>query len=160
MSDMKALARTAMASKMLADAARDEGAEAREALVARMTDVGSERMRVKGDDDVDYGTLVMVPGSRRAQVADDKAFVDWVAKRYPDEMVLLVRPAFRDRLLATATRLGDPVDSETGEVIPGVEISQGDPYLTVRPSAVAKERMRSALAANGLLALGQSGEVS
>lgn len=159
MSDMKELARVALASKVLADAARDEGAQAREALAAQMAEVGSERVRVK-DNDVDYGTLVLASGSRRAQVTDEKAFVDWVAERYPDEMVLLVRPAFRERLLSSATKLGDPVDPDTGELIPGVEISQGAPYLTVRPSSVAKERMRAALSSQGLLMLGQAGEQS
>lgn len=160
MSDMRDLARRAMAGKLIADAAAAEARDAKEQLALQMAGTGAERVRVSGDDDVDYGTVVLSRGSTRAQLVDEPAFTAWVAKRYPDQLVMSVQPSFRDRVLASATRLGDPVDRETGEVIPGVRIVQGDPYVQTRPSKEAGERMRAALAAGGLLALGAAEAVA
>lgn len=156
MTSMRNLARVAMASKVLADAAREEGMAAREALNAAMAEGGVERVRVTDDGGEDYGTVVLAPGRKAAHVVDDGAFVAWVALRYPDQMVMTVRPSFRERVLASATRLGDPVDPQTGEVIPGLEIRHGDPYLVTKPSTDAKDRMKTALVAHNLLALGSS----
>lgn len=158
MSEIKDLARVAMVSKLIADTARAEGNASREELAAVMAFDGLERVRVLGDDGTDYGTVVLASGKRTAKVTDPAAFAAWVAARYPGEVVPTVRPAFQERLLAAATKAGDPVDVGTGELIPGVELSQGEPYLTTRPSADAKARMRSALAANGLLSLVSGGD--
>lgn len=158
MSEIKDLARVAMASKLLADAARAEGDAARAELAALMAGDGLERVRVLGDDSTDYGTVVLAAGRRTAKVVDPAAFAAWVAARYPDEVVTAVRPAFEARLLAAATKVGDPVDVGTGELIPGVDLTQGEPYLTTRPSVEAKDRMRAALADNGLLSLVSGGE--
>jgi hypothetical protein len=121
--NMRDLARVAMASRVLGDAAKEEGAAARAALGQQMLDAGVERVRVHNDD-VDYGTVVCTPGRRSAAIVNDDAFTAWV------------------------------VDKETGEVIPGMAMRQGDPYLTVRPSSDAKERMKTSLASHGLLMLG------
>lgn len=158
MSEIKDLARVAMVSKLVADAAITEGKAARESLAAHMAGDGLERVRVLGEDATDYGTVVLAAGKRTAKVTDPAAFAAWVAARYPDEVVPAVRPAFQERLLAGATKAGDPVDVGTGELIPGVELSQGEPYLTTRPTAEAKDRMRAALATNGLLSLVSGGE--
>lgn len=158
MSEIKELARVAMASKVLADAAKAEGETARAELAERMASDGLERVRVLGDDSADYGTVVLAAGRRVAAVTDEETFVKWVNSRYPGEVVLAVRPAFRRRLLDAATRAGIAVDTETGEVIPGVDITAGEPYLTARPSTEAKDRMRAALADNGLLSLVSGGE--
>lgn len=153
--NLRDLARVAMASKVLGDAAKEEGAAARAALGQQMIDGGVERVRVTGDD-AEYGTVVCVPGRKSAGIVDDAAFTAWVAARYPDQMVMSVRPSFRELLLGRATRLGDPVDKETGELIPGVTMRQGDPYLTVKPNADARDRMKTALANHGLLMLGSA----
>lgn len=158
MSEIKDLARVTMAAKLIADAARDQGSPAREELAAVMAFDGLERARVLGDDGTDFGTVVLAAGRRTAKVTDPAVFLAWVTARYPDEIVQTVRAAFQERLLAAATKAGDPVDVSTGELIPGVELTQGEPYLTTRPTAEAKDRMRAALSANGLLALVSGGE--
>lgn len=156
MTNIRNLARVAMATKVLADAAKEEGNAAREALALAMAEAGAERVRVADDTGIDYGAVVLVPGRKTCHIVDEVAFLGWVASRYPHEIVSMVRPLFRDRLMATAARLGDPVDPETGEVIPGVEFRAGDPYLAAKPSADAKDRMKTALANNGLLMLGSA----
>lgn len=153
---MRELSRVVMAAKLLADSAREEGAAAKEQLVSRMADEGVERARVHGDGGEDFGTVVLTSGRVEARLVDEAAFTAWVQERYPEEVTPQVRRPFRDRLLAHAARAGDPVD-EQGELVPGVVVMAGDPYLMTRPSREAKDRMRSALAANGLLSLGGSG---
>src|SRR5690606_41618909 len=76
--------------------------------------------------------LSLSRGRPSARVVDEIAFAAWVAQRYPSEIVQSVRPAFAKRLLDEAAKLGDPVDPQTGEVMPGVEAAQGEPHLTVR----------------------------
>lgn len=156
--DLRSLSRVALASKVLADAAREEGQAARDALAEQMADGGVERVRVTGDDQSDYGTVVLTPGRRAASIVDEQQFAAWVASRYPDEVVMSVKVAFRERLLHRATKAGDPVDVETGEAIPGMAMRQGDPYLVTRPSVVAKDRMKTALTTHGLLTLEASSD--
>ena len=43
-----------------------------------------------------------------------------------------VRPAFRDKILGTAKTHGHAVDWTTGEIVPGIELRQGDPYISFR----------------------------
>ncbi|GAA0720223.1 hypothetical protein Drose_06510 [Dactylosporangium roseum] len=154
MTDMRNLARVAMASKVLADVAREEGNAARELLAEAMLSSGAERVRVTDGNAVDYGAVVLVPGRKSAVVVDEAALLGWVAARYPDEVVQQVRRAWLERLLSAAAKLGDPVDPATGEVIPGVEVRQGDPYLAAKPSAEARDRMKTTMANQGLLMLG------
>lgn len=150
MSDIKGNARTAMASKLLADAARDEANAARTELAAQMADVITDRLRVKDDTGAEIGAIVLAGGKTTAKITDARAFIAWVAERYPSEVQQTVRPHFADRLLHHATAVGDPVD-ERGEAIPGVELLRGEPYLSVRPTAAAKRRMAELLAGAGLL---------
>ena len=155
MTDVQSLARVITAGKLLADAARAEGEQARAELAEHMRQTGTERVRVTDDDGWDLGAVSLSRGRPSARVVDEIAFAAWVAQRYPSEIVQSVRPAFAKRLLDEAAKLGDPVDPQTGEVMPGVEVGQGEPHLTVRPSAEAKTRMAALLAeARGLLALG------
>jgi ABC-type uncharacterized transport system YnjBCD ATPase subunit len=80
------------------------------------------------------GTVVAKVGvsdpKPEARVVDEKAFLAWVVKNYPDEkatrLVTEVRPAFRDLVLARVTAVGVSqwCDESTGELhdVPGVEV--------------------------------------
>jgi hypothetical protein len=159
--DIQATGRAAMAAKLVTDEIKNEGATAKSDLLKQMLDLGVERIRVTGDDKTDLGTVSLASPDAKAKVTDPDAFAKWVQRQYPTEVEtrVVVRPAFEAKLLAAATEAGDPVDISTGEVIPGVEIVPGEPYLSVRPTAAGRERMRETLRASGLLAL-TSGEVA
>ncbi len=157
MSDLKGAARQAMAAQLLSSVITDEHKPVKAALLADMRDLGVERLRVVGDDDADLGTVAVTAGRRGAKVTDERAFLAWVLERHPGEIVQVVRESFTRAVLDRATAAGDPVDPATGEVIPGVEIAAGDPYLTVRPAAEAKARMRDAVLKSGLLQLPAGG---
>ncbi len=153
MSDMKGAARQAMAAQLLSSVITAECKPVKADLLASMLDSGVERVRVTDDNGINLGAVSITAGRKSARVVDDRAFLAWVADRYPQEVVSMVRESFTRMLLDAATAAGDPVDAKTGEVIPGVEISAGEPYLTVRPAADAKARMRDAVLKSGLLQL-------
>ncbi len=139
-------------AKLVADVVKGEGDKARAEIDAAMAVLGVERLRVTDDAGEDAGTLSRTPGRTSARVTDEAAFEQWVAERYPDQMVMSVRPGFRERLLFAAAQSGDPVDAQ-GELIPGVEVVTAEPYVSFRASAGAKSRMRDLLVSSGLLAL-------
>jgi hypothetical protein len=157
MSDMKGAARTAMAAQLLSSVITAEHKPVKADLLADMVDAGVERVRVLDDDGLNLGAVTLACGDPRAKVVDDRAFLAWVVDRYPGEVVQQVRDAFTKKLLDGATAAGEPVDALTGEVVPGVELVAGDPYLMVRPAAGAKERMRETLLKSGLLQLPSGG---
>lgn len=157
MADMKGAARTAMSAQLLSSVITDEHKPVKVDLLASMLDAGVERVGVTNDDGVKFGTVSVTAGTAKARVVDDRAFLAWVIARYPDEIAQVVRDSFVKKLLDAATEAGEPVDATTGEVVPGVELVDGKPYLTVRPTADAKERMRETLIASGLLQLPSGG---
>lgn len=77
-------------------------------------------------------------------VVDDAAFLRWVKVAHPDEVETLerVRPAFVTALLATASRLGEPCDSD-GTVVEGMGWRDGGEYshIAVKPSASLRARL-------------------
>lgn len=152
MTDLQRAARTVATAKLIADVVKAEGDRARADVDAAMTSLGVERLRVTDDGGQDAGTLTRSPGRRSVRVVDEAAFVRWVAARHPDQLVQAVRESFRERLLFAAAQSGEPVDAQ-GEVIPGVQVVDGQPYVSYRPAADAKARMRDLLASSGLLAL-------
>ncbi|MET0415797.1 MAG: hypothetical protein ABW022_07230 [Actinoplanes sp.] len=153
MRDIKGAARSAMAAQLISGLIADHAKPLKADLLSQMTDVGAERVRVHDDDGTDLGALSIGCKKPAAKVTDERAFTSWVAERYPNELVQAVRDSFAKKLLDVASAAGEPVDAVTGEVIPGVEIVAGEPYLTVRPTADAKARMHQTLQASGLLQL-------
>lgn len=85
------------------------------------------------------GAVTMTRGRQVAKVLDRKAFLAWVLKHHESETYVEVRPAFERYILDVALAEGIAVDRETGEVIPGVQIVDSDPYLMVKPTNEARE---------------------
>lgn len=153
MGGMQDAARTTMAAKLISEAVASEHKPVKSGLLAQMLDAGVERIRVTDDDGMNLGSLTVVCGQAKARVVDERAFAAWVASRYPGELVQRVQPAFTQKLLDAATEVGEPVDTTTGEVVPGVELAAGEPYLSCRPTPDARARMRDTLLSSGLLSL-------
>lgn len=152
--DMKDAGRRLMAVELVSKTVKGWGDPLRSELLAEMVASGTETLRVRDDEGTNFGA-VLVAGARerKARVTDETAFTQWVAQRYPTEVVQVVRDHFAKRLLDAATKAGDPVDVDTGEVMPGVEMQDREPYLSVRPSQLARELMAETLATSGVLAL-------
>ena len=67
-----------------------------------------------------------------ASVTDDAAFLGWVTANHPGETELVVRDGYRKKVLDAAKKAGHAIDPVTGEKIPGVEIRDSRPYVSVR----------------------------
>lgn len=102
-------------------------------------DVGDRKAVHLGDGKL--GDVIKASGARRSAVTDEDSFCKWVVENHPEEIVQSVRPAFRTKILNDTKRYGCPVDAATGEIVPGVELGQGDPYITVRLADEANEHI-------------------
>lgn len=160
MNKIQRATREVIASKLIGDFIRQHADAAKSTAHGLMADAGAERVRVVDDAGIDLGTVSTAASRTSTKVLNEQAFTRWVKEHYPTEVELVVRPAFRKRLLDAAASAGDPVDLSTGEVIPGVEITAGRPYLVLRPTDAARDRMSAMLTASGVLALtsGDMGE--
>jgi hypothetical protein len=130
-----AAARAAMLAA-LHDAIGAELKAARALVGAGLADAkkatGTTQISAELPDGTPVAKVTLVSPDPVAEVADDKAFLAWVRKYYPDEvasrLVVEVRPAFVDRLLKemTAAKVARWCDKETGELhdVPGV-VMQG-----------------------------------
>ncbi len=72
-------------------------------------------------------------GRLTAYVSDEPALLDWVKRRHPTEVIETVRDAYERSLLDSAREYGEAVDRTTGEVVPGITVRYGQPYITFRP---------------------------
>lgn len=154
MMDVRDAARRVMAAKLISDAVKAQTEHLRQELLAHMTGSEIRQVGVKDDEGQELGT-VYVGGNRslKATVTDERQFLDWVKRTRPGDVVETVRESTRRALLDAASKAGVPVDTTTGELIPGVEMCAGDPYLATRPTALARELMADTLSRSGLLAL-------
>lgn len=161
MSDVKQLTQTALFYRVLEGLIKEEIDAAKAAAMQAMDGVGAERVRVTDQSGTNLGAATVSGGRVTARVVDDAALLAWVRRNHPTEVVETVRPAFVKALLDGAAAKAEPGDDTPigpdGEVLPGVELRQGDPYLTIRPTAEAKQRAREMLAASGLLAITDGG---
>ncbi|MET9262350.1 hypothetical protein [Amycolatopsis sp. NPDC004079] len=53
-------------------------------------------------------------------------------KNHPDETFRDVRPAFQHKILESAKRHGEAVDPATGEIVPGIGFTEGNPHISYR----------------------------
>lgn len=137
MSDYNTAARV-IAGKVIADEVKQGLDDLRMRLTYQMR-IGD---RIVGEHEgVRLGAITKCEGRKRAVVIDEGAFLTYVAVNYPDEIVRMVRDAFRDKLLQQM--LHDGCDTKTGAVVPGVEIREGDPYLMVKPTPEGKEWIKN-----------------
>lgn len=84
------------------------------------------------EDGTPLGKVTKSRGRQTPTVIDEPAFTAWVKARYPTEITETVRGSFTTRVLMSAKAYGAAVDESTGEVIPGVELRSGNPFISWR----------------------------
>ncbi|MCA1185791.1 MULTISPECIES: hypothetical protein [unclassified Saccharopolyspora] len=91
-------------------------------------------------------------GKTSARVTNPDALAAWVAEHYPTEVEHkpVIRPAFERVLLDLAKKAGEPVAPDGELDVPGIAVSNGDPYITVRPTPEAEQIVTAMLAAGVL----------
>lgn len=77
----------------------------------------------------------MTTGRSKVEVTDTQALLDWVKREHPTEVVEAVNPAYVKSL---EIYNGHVIDKQ-GVVVPGVQVVQGDPSITVRKADGAEE---------------------
>jgi hypothetical protein len=81
-------------------------------------------------------------------IADETAFLAWVAERYPTEVeqitITRVRPAWQDRFLKQVIARGEPTCDEHGEIVPGLQWRAGGGFggISLRVDADTKAAIR------------------
>lgn len=92
------------------------------------------------EDGVKLGRVSYVGGHSTPEVVDERALVKWVSRHRPDEIVKSVRPSYLASLKASAKEHGVPVTPD-GEIVPGIECREGNPYITYRGAPGAGEHI-------------------
>lgn len=137
MNDPQTAARKAAAIKVFENVVAAEKAGARSEAVAQLTALGVRLMDILMPDGTAVGTLSISGGKETAKVVDERAFLAWVKKNAPGEVVETVRDSYRKALLKQI--------QGSGELPDGVELGQGDPYSTVRLSKGAEAIVLAAM---------------
>lgn len=93
------------------------------------------------------GTIAMVNARRLFDATDEDRLAEWVAKRWPDQVVMRVRPEFLEDLKRRARQFGALID-EDGEVCPWAGVRLGEPQLNTKINgdlitSIIQERLRT-----------------
>jgi hypothetical protein len=131
----------------------------------------SDRLTATLPNSKDVGTVTLAKGRTTAAVTDADAYEAWVRANHPDWIETVpaterINPDATHRLTSAARKTGVAVDAETGEIVPGIDVVQGEPYPMVKLADDAREAVAEAWQAgeltelvSGLLAI-EGGEES
>ena len=69
-----------------------------------------------------------VKGRQSIRVEDEQALLDWVTNNHPTEVVHSVNPAY----VKTFKAVDGMVIDSAGELVPGMKVVAGEPYISVK----------------------------
>lgn len=145
------------ALKLLVEA---EEKRCRAELEIEFTDPGDRKIgKIAGRP---VGNVQLINGSSTWAVADYEAWLAWVQKHRPDEIVDVVRPSYTKAVLAKLAKGDALVDGETGELIvpDGIVPKHSDPSIRISPSEDAPGVLLQAMGdAAVLLGFAVAGEI-
>lgn len=108
----------------------------------------SDRLTATIPGGADIGTVTLANGKTTANVTDLATYEAWASEAHPEwiETVTVTRVNLdaTTRILAAARKRGVAVDAETGEVVPGITVSAGEPYPMVKLADDARDVVVSA----------------
>jgi hypothetical protein len=135
-----------------------------QAAKARKDDAKAELSQLEPGDTVagkwdgqTLGKATKTAGRTKLVVTDEAALLAWLQKHHPTEIVVSPNQAYLKALESTARNVGAVIDS-LGEIVPGVELTHGDPYISVRkepdaPFLVAQLLSNGRIALDGIKAI-------
>ncbi len=142
------LARTVAALKAVGEILGSQQSTEKDALLRALKDAGIKQQEVTLPDGSKLASISVAAGRTTARITDSAAFLEWVFNHHPSEIETLkttrVRPAYERSVLEAAKKAGEPVDA-TGEIVPGVEVGEGDAYLVTKLADGAHQRVLSAI---------------
>lgn len=141
--------RTVAALKVIAEVVKTQQGDEKAAFLKALQDLGVKgTVEAKLPDGTQIGSVTMCAGRSSAKVTDRAAFTKWVEENHPDQVtkpiLTLVRPAFEMAVLKAAKDAKAPVD-QNGEVVPGISVDEGEPYLTTTLADGAAQVVLSAI---------------
>jgi hypothetical protein len=77
------------------------------------------------------GKATKTAGRTKLVVTDERALVEWLKEHHPTELVMMPNTAYLKALESAAREVGAVIDN-MGEIVPGLELVNGDPYVSVR----------------------------
>jgi hypothetical protein len=143
----------AAVTKVLGDRVKAASAAAKDSVLAAGVPGDRVTPRLPDGTPVRGASVTITEGRRSLVVTDERAFRGWVKTQHPTEVVTVeqVRPSYVDALRATVDGPGPVFDPATGEEIPGLEVSDGAPYVSVRATAPAVAAIEQAWQGGTLL---------
>lgn len=137
--------------KVLADEIAARLTAVKEDAKGTFIDLGATAAVPELPDGTKVATVTLAgAGKRSASVTSPNMLLAWVAENHPDEIVKAIRDSYLQKLLDTAKAEGRPVDPTTGEVVPGITVSDSNPYLSVRFKPGGKDAIIAAWRAGRL----------
>jgi hypothetical protein len=125
--DMRDAAARAVVYQIIEQAAKARKDEAR----AELSDLEpGDTLAAKWDGQL-LGKATMTTGRTKLVVTDEAKLLAWLQYNHPTEIVITPNPAYLKALESTARNVGAVIDNQ-GEIVPGVELVSGDPYVSVR----------------------------
>ena len=141
----------AVVLKALLDEISDRVKAAKARMEAAFTETGTTGTIPQLADGTKIATVTYAGGdSRSARVTDENAFLAWVLSEHPEQMELVIRPAYQKGLLDAAEKAGQPIDPATGESVPGIAVKNSTPYVSIRFKPGAREAVAAAWRAGEL----------
>jgi hypothetical protein len=131
--NLGALTLRAAVLKVLADEVAAQLAITKLATEQAFKDAESTQAVPKLPDGTKIATVSYAGGDgKTASVTNDAAFLAWMIANHPEETEMVVRGNAQKKILDYAKQAERPIDRETGEVIPGIEIRDSRPYVSIR----------------------------
>jgi hypothetical protein len=120
--------------ELLAKAVAERKEAARQRLLEEMVAASSLKQGTK-----DWGTASLTGGDYGAYTYDMAALVAWTAKYRPEMLVQVVRPEWLKLLEEITKTEGQPIDPETGAIVPGMRRIVRSHGLLVRTTHDARQ---------------------
>ena len=102
---------------------------------------------------IQVGYVAEVGGAKTIIIEDETRFAEWVAERWPTEVVTAVRKSFLAAKKEAIHKLGALLDPATGEVCPYLSVGKNADYAKVTLDVINADVAMMALASN--MPLGQ-----
>lgn len=136
MNDSTQAALQAAVLKVLADRVNTAQKHARYESAESMTTGDRVNPTVNGEH---VASVTKTKPRTTARVTDMAAFTNWCLQHHPTEVVTQARESWVNTVLQTSKKAGEPCAPDGTLDIPGIEVNEGDPGLTVRLSERAEE---------------------
>lgn len=142
--NLRELALRLAAITVIADAAKEEKDRLRDQFAARLNEVGADAAKAALEG-TEVAKVSLVSPKASATINNDSAFVAFVEKDRPDEIVKTVRESYRKYVLDNISEIdGEAVYHPTGEVLSFVSFKPREPYVSTRFAKGGRETIADA----------------